>query len=302
MHLDNSTIVWPPPSTAIDFEDFAAMLDSDPNLPSGPGSITWRVNGERILVFAWGRAILMQIAHPLVAEGVAHHSNFSTSLTAKVGRFWRTLMQMLRLTFGTRKEVWQAARAIDNIHARVHGEREEAPAVRYSARDIELLKWVHVTFVDSILKAYSLFVRPLSDVELDDYIYKASIIGPLMGAPRGYFPENLAEFNAYLESVLSNNTLHIDAQTRELAKYVLDGVPLPLLANGANGYLRLCTAVMLPEQLRDAYGLSATRWGVTVFNITTASSRIIHSLLPAPLRRWSLANQAEAKAKIRAFS
>lgn len=40
-------------------------------------SITWRVNAERIVLLGWARAILLQLAHPLVAQGVADHSSFS---------------------------------------------------------------------------------------------------------------------------------------------------------------------------------------------------------------------------------
>jgi uncharacterized protein (DUF2236 family) len=42
----------------------------------GPGSLTWRVNREGVLLLGGGRALLLQVAHPLVAAGVAEHSNY----------------------------------------------------------------------------------------------------------------------------------------------------------------------------------------------------------------------------------
>ena len=43
----------------------------------GPGSEAWRLNRESMLLLGAGpRALLLQIAHPLVAEGVAEHSDF----------------------------------------------------------------------------------------------------------------------------------------------------------------------------------------------------------------------------------
>jgi hypothetical protein len=45
----------------------------------GPDSVTWRVNREAILLLGGGRALLLQVAHPLVAAGVAEHSNFRTA-------------------------------------------------------------------------------------------------------------------------------------------------------------------------------------------------------------------------------
>src|SRR5262245_2235817 len=40
-----------------------------------PVTVTWRVNREIIVVAGWGRAILLQLAHPLIAAGVADHSS-----------------------------------------------------------------------------------------------------------------------------------------------------------------------------------------------------------------------------------
>jgi hypothetical protein len=42
----------------------------------GPASMTWRVNREMVLLAGGGRALLLQVAHPLVAAGVEQHSNF----------------------------------------------------------------------------------------------------------------------------------------------------------------------------------------------------------------------------------
>ncbi len=45
-------------------------------LPFTPGAAIRRIGGENILPLGGGRALLMQIAHPLLARGVAEHSNF----------------------------------------------------------------------------------------------------------------------------------------------------------------------------------------------------------------------------------
>lgn len=43
----------------------------------GPGSLAWLINAESVLLLGGGRALLMQAAHPLVAAGVADHSDFT---------------------------------------------------------------------------------------------------------------------------------------------------------------------------------------------------------------------------------
>src|SRR3989440_9384676 len=42
----------------------------------GPGSLTWRVNREGVLLLGGGAALVLQVAHPLVAAGVEEHSNY----------------------------------------------------------------------------------------------------------------------------------------------------------------------------------------------------------------------------------
>ena len=54
----------------------------------GPRSITWKINRESVLLLGGGRALLLQIAHPLVAAGVGAHSDFRTD---PLGRLQRTL-------------------------------------------------------------------------------------------------------------------------------------------------------------------------------------------------------------------
>src|SRR5437764_14232011 len=92
---------------------------------AGPSSLAWRINGEMLGLLGWGRAILLQVAHPLVAAGVAEHSHFSSARLDRVRRLRRTLDAMLTLTFGTRDEAVAVARHIDGIHGRVRGALRE---------------------------------------------------------------------------------------------------------------------------------------------------------------------------------
>ena len=62
--------------------------------PAVAGSIAWRIHRERVLLAGWGRAILLQLAHPLVACGVAQHSRFTTEPWGRIRRLQRTLSAM----------------------------------------------------------------------------------------------------------------------------------------------------------------------------------------------------------------
>src|SRR5262249_8974636 len=62
----------------------------------GPGSLTWRVNGEAVLLLGGGRALLLQVAHPKVAAGVGRFSNYRED---PWGRLARTLDVTLAIVF-----------------------------------------------------------------------------------------------------------------------------------------------------------------------------------------------------------
>ena len=152
-------------------------------------STTWKLQREVVLLAGWGRAILLQIAHPLVAQGVADHSGFAAERWARVGRLKRTVEAMLALTFGTPAESAAAAAGINRIHDRVHGRLPQpagafASGSGYSAHDPKLLTWVHVTLVDTFLVTYERFVAPLTPAERDRYCVEATVSAPLLGSRR----------------------------------------------------------------------------------------------------------------------
>jgi uncharacterized protein (DUF2236 family) len=109
------------------------------------GSVSWKVNRERLVVAGWGRAILLQLAHPLVAAGIDAHSSFRGSLMASVRRLWSTIGAMLSLTFGDDDQAIATAARINAIHDRVCGRLDASAGMcpagtTYSAHDPELLR------------------------------------------------------------------------------------------------------------------------------------------------------------------
>ena len=51
-----------------------------------PDSMMWQMNREAVLLLAGPRALLMQLAHPLVAAGVAAHSDFQSDPLRRLRR------------------------------------------------------------------------------------------------------------------------------------------------------------------------------------------------------------------------
>src|SRR5438309_9228891 len=111
----------------------------------GPGSVTWRVNREGVLLMGGGCALILQVAHPLVAAGVAEHSNYREEPWA---RLYRTLDMTTKITFGSTDLAEDTARKLRHVHGLIRGETTE-PAGRfpagtpYDARTPALTMWVH---------------------------------------------------------------------------------------------------------------------------------------------------------------
>src|SRR5215831_15001002 len=83
-----------------------------------PYSVFWRVNRELASGLAAPRAVLMQIAHPLIAAGVADHSRFREH---RFARLFRTSVAAAAITFGSREFALRTVATINRIHRRVHG-------------------------------------------------------------------------------------------------------------------------------------------------------------------------------------
>ena len=86
----------------------------------------WRVHRELVLLLAGGRALLMQLAHPKIAAGVAEHSRFQDDPLA---RLLRTMRAMWSIVFDPRDQAKAALQDVEQRHTQVRGVvRENEPA------------------------------------------------------------------------------------------------------------------------------------------------------------------------------
>lgn len=273
----------------------ARLLRSD-HVQAGPGSVTWKINREMVVVAGWGRAILLQLAHPSIAAGVHHHSTFRGSLGASYRRLHSTVGAMLSLTFGDSEEVISAAAGINAIHDRVHPPSLKLRRARvgthdeYSAHDPHLQRWVHATLVESIPLTYERLVGPLTAHERDRYCAEAAIMEPLLGMPAGWLPRNSAQLDTYMRDTLASGRLVVTDTSRALARAVLYPprwhAVWPLFRP-----MQLLTIGSLPAEIREAYGFewhardarSLARWTTVLRSMLRA--------LPPFAREWPSARR-----------
>ena len=225
-----------------------------------PESLVRRLGNSPVTPFlGGGAAVLLQVAHPLVAAGVVENSGYDRNL-------WRRLLGTLRalylVAFGTREEADAAAAAVHAAHARVHG-RIATPlgpfpaGTAYDATDPALMQWVHATLVHASLAAYQRFVGPLTRPEQERYHAEMNLVAELFGTPTRVLSRNYREFQDTFEDTLHSATITVTPPAREVAAVIL-ATPLPAPARVIAPAHRLATARILPPRLRDEYGL---RWG-----------------------------------------
>lgn len=255
---------------------------ADPGL-FGPDSLAWRVNGEVVLLLGAGRALLMQLAHPAVSRAVAEHSGFPQNA---FDRLFQTMDTMLAITFGDTEQSRAAAARVNGLHERVHG-------ASYDALDPKLLLWVHATLVDSALTVHDRFVGGLSPSDRERYYRDMKRQAAVLRVPSSILPGNLGEFDRYVRKRVAR--LEVTDDARRLARDILRP-PLPLPLRPVGAAFGLVTASLLPDRLREGYGLPRIPPVDLGLTAAAAVSRRILPLVPRVLRTWPGVTAARRRA------
>jgi uncharacterized protein (DUF2236 family) len=241
-------------------------------------SITRRVNRENVVLLGGGRALLMQLAHPKVAQGVDDHSDFRRNA---ISRLRRTIRMTMAIVFGDRETALAAARAINQAHKRVRGED-------YHALDPDLLLWVHATLSDTALSTYETFVAPLQQHDREAFYQEFKLMSELLGIPRERFPDRLSDFEAYLHQMMSpTGPVQVGERARQLARQILRPRSL-VFSRPVMLPMEIATAGLLPPTLREQYGLPWSPGRQRAFRLAVATIPRLLAVTPPVVRVWPL--------------
>jgi uncharacterized protein (DUF2236 family) len=235
----------------------------------GPDSEMWRLNREGILLLAAGpRALLLQIAHPLIAEGVDQFSSFRVDPWS---RLRDTTRSYLTIVYGSTPVARAEIARLNRLHRAFTGPvrdadaRERSGVPSYAARDPELSLWVHATLVDSILVAYAAWISPLSGPQRARAYAETLPVGRAFGIPAELLPTDIEAFDRYMTSMLGpDGPAHVSSLGRELSTFVLHPrltamVPaLTWVPPAAYDWLTWPAIALLPADVREEFGLP---WG-----------------------------------------
>jgi uncharacterized protein (DUF2236 family) len=282
----------------------------------GPGTEAWRLNREAMLLLGAGpRALLLQLAHPLVAEGVAQHSDFRTDPWARLAA---TLRSYLRIVYGTTASARGEIQRLNELHRTIRGPVTDPAARarhgrRYTARDPQLSLWVHATLVDSTLAAYDAWIEPLSPERRGAFYRETLPVGQAFGISTDLLPATVEAFDEYLADMLApNGPIEVGELARELGGFVLApplgpalaalGGPSPNVAplldalpSAAYRWVLWPSIGLLPPSIRAAYRL---RWGIperAVAAWLVTSWRAWRPILPTGFRTMPQALAADRR-------
>jgi uncharacterized protein (DUF2236 family) len=263
----------------------------DPGL-FGPDSEAWRLDREAVLLLGAGpRALLLQLAHPKVAAGVADHSDFRADPWRRLDG---TLRSILRIIYGSTAAARAEIRRLNALHSSIRGDD-------YDARDPDLSLWVHATLVDSTIVVNDAWAGPLSRDRAARFYDETKLIARAFGVPEASLPDDIDAFDSYLAAQMGpGGPVRVGPTARELAGAILHP-PLPGVLARAGLHPSLYdwtlwpSIGLLPPSIREAYGFE---WGLrerAVDAWLVAAWRVWNPLLPRAFRQMPQALAADRR-------
>ena len=218
------------------------LFDADGPRWFAEGSAIHQVHGDSSMFVGGLRALLLQSLHPLAMAGVARHSNYRED---PWGRLQRTADFLAATTFGPADEAERAVAVVKKVHERVTG--VAADGRPYSANDPHLMRWVHITEVDSFLVAHRRYGETrLTDDGYDEYVAQMAVVARALGVPAP--PESVGALRDQLRSF--RGEVAGTPEARDAARYLLLQPPMHPAARPVYSLIAAAAVELLPRWAR----------------------------------------------------
>lgn len=220
----------------------------------GPDSMMWKLGRETIGFFGGGRAALLQLGHPWVANAIDQHSQTRSD---PLGRFRRTFINVFTMIYGSTDQVMRVANNVHQIHTKIQGAISEASGAfaqgsHYEANEVSAMLWVHATLWDTQVRMYELIFPALTRSEKEAYYQETKLFAYLFGIPDDAIPPDWGAFQEYMEKMYASDEITARRVGREMGDMIFNfrGPLKPALS-----WLQVMTAYMMPPRLREEFGL-----------------------------------------------
>ncbi|SDY85682.1 Uncharacterized conserved protein, DUF2236 family [Amycolatopsis xylanica] len=270
--------------------------------PLGPGSVAWRLGGERRALLAGGYGLLLQVGHPVVGAGVLEHSNFQAEPWERLDR---TMTSLLTTIYGGQAALDEAAR-LRELHKSIKGVDNRGR--RYHALSQEAYWWVHATLFQGFVELERHFGVPLGDADVRTLYREWRQLGEVLGIKADRMPETVEGFREYFDDVVENrlednqsvrDVLHAISMTDVGPPHRLVPSPVWNLVRPLGGTVqRTCTIGLLPVTLRERWGLSWTVTDQKRFDRLASAVRVVGPRVPARIGEYRIAYDAKRRARL----
>jgi uncharacterized protein (DUF2236 family) len=221
----------------------------DPDLGLfGPGSVTWKVHREPIVSLGGLRSLYLQALHPRAVAGVAQNSAYKSD---PWGRLVRTSEYVGTMLYGTMDEVELASSRVRRLHSRMTAV-DSRTGERFRIDEPDLLRWVHVTEVESFVTTARRAGLKLTDDEVDTYFTEQVRGAEQVGLDPATVPATAAEVDAYYEAMLPE--LELTKEGAETALFLT----VPPVPNGVWGGSAMRLALNLSPARAGYFGVAGT--------------------------------------------
>jgi uncharacterized protein (DUF2236 family) len=178
--------------------------------------------------------------------------------------------------FGTRAEAERLSAVIRKMHDQVSG-----PG--YNANEPELQVWVASTLFAVAVQVYErLFRRTFTAAELEEYYQQSKVYATILGCPDEALPASYPDFREYYAHMIA--TLQINDASRAIAQGVLRPAGLPWFFEPGLMAVRLITAGLMPEPLREQYGWEWNAARERRFRLLMNGLSLVYPRLPLRIR------------------
>jgi uncharacterized protein (DUF2236 family) len=238
--------------------------------PHRASSAVSRYASDGVLIAGGARAILLQVADPALAAGVARHSDFAHR---PVERLRNTLTFAYAVVLGTPDDAARVATLVNRAHVPVD-----------RAQDAELQLWVAATLYDTATRVHDRVFGPCPDAVADELYASYASLGTALQMPARLWPTDRAAFARYWDALVQS--LEVTDDARQIAHDLFAPVTAPAWLRAGLPLGRTLTLDLLPASIRSAYGFEWTPRDERRARRAWALLRFVVAITPHRLRSW----------------
>ena len=199
-----------------------------------------RYTRDGAIVVGGVAAILLQVADPVVARGVAERSSFAVD---PMRRLRHTLTFVYGVLAGDARQQERVAAFTDRAHDDVPG-----------ARDVDRQLWVAATLYATGRAVQERLWGPLSPALDAEMLAASAALGTALQVPAERWPADRPAFDAYWRDAVA--VLEVGDDARAIARDLLHPRNVPWWARLGMPLVRAVTPTLLPVSVAEAYGFA----------------------------------------------